>query len=175
MTTEPATAQDTEPRRSLWWWLLTITAPIGIIGGPLGIADMLSGLIEWHGPVGFLVSYWDRIISDPLHNVLHYVAAFIPALRFLDGFALDYLTLGVLQYSAFARSLSILRPHQPGPIPLDHELLTAAIVILGWPLVFYFSAFFSLINDRVLRPILVLSTAPFLIFLLLWIVNLTLT
>ncbi len=96
-------------RRGFWWWITAVFAPLGILAGPIGIASMFAGLIEWHGPIGYAVEIWSSDIRPPFDVVFTAVASFlnIPA---PSKFIVDYLILGfVFSFSLF-RSFQLEDP-----------------------------------------------------------------
>jgi hypothetical protein len=55
------TAVDTQGnKRDFSWWVTAILAPLGILGGPIAIAEMFKGLIKWKGPIGA----WEEVHSN---------------------------------------------------------------------------------------------------------------
>ena len=94
-------------RRTLWWWFTAIVTPLGIVGGPLALADMLSGVIQWNGWIGFATAYWDLYVSEPFGVVIQYVAQLF-GIASVPPFVSDYLALGVLYVAAGIRVSSLV-------------------------------------------------------------------
>jgi hypothetical protein len=106
-------------RRSLLWWISTTLAPVGIIGGPLEIANMLAGIIEWHGPIAYIVQYWDSTFGKTFATLFNWLAA-IAGLPDLPAWLSDYLTLGALFSISLIRAITLL---QEGTTPHDDRML----------------------------------------------------
>ncbi len=161
MNSEAHTIRPTD--RGVIWWLSVILAPIGLFGGPIEIANMVSGMVEWHGPIGYLVHFWSENISVHFANVFGLITSFfhIPP---LSDFVVSYLTLGVLLIASMLRAMSLMRIKLP-PLMLWLVLPTA---IISWPVVF-------LQLDGLLhkgsRGATLLILAPFLLFLVLFAIN----
>lgn len=192
-----ATAGTPAKKHTIGWWLAAIIAPIGIVGGPIAIADMVAGAIQWNGWIGYLVAFWDENVSKSFGVVLNFVASIIriPALNELT---VDYITLGILLFGGFVRAIELL------PLPgtprvrqrtLGEKLGLAVIWIAGplaviafWPFyIFTISAFFiayaihaiakkkkkTILPDGLLEmaPIMGMTIAPFVLFLALCALN----
>lgn len=110
VTDRPSTGAQ---RRSFWWWLGAVLAPLGILGGPVAMADLFSGLIEWRGPIGFLVSYWDRAISEPFHRIFQFVVDSIPWDLSFPAWFSDYVALGILLVTSLYRALFLIVAYFP--------------------------------------------------------------
>ena len=106
MTIEARPAQTTE-HRSLLWWFSVVLAPIGLFGGPIEIANMVSGVVQWHGPIGYLVNFWSENISVHFANVFGLLTnlVHIPP---LSDFVVSYLTLGILLCTSFLRAAAMI-------------------------------------------------------------------
>ena len=163
MTIEARPAQTTE-HRSLLWWFSVILAPTGLFGGPIEIANMVSGVVQWHGPIGYLVNFWSENISVHFANVFGLLTnvVHIPP---LSDFVVSYLTLGILLCTSFLRAAAMLG-HKFSPLQL-----VAAIVpgIFMWPgaIVSVAPAFLK----KESRGPALLILAPFALFVVLFVIN----
>jgi hypothetical protein len=163
MTTE-AQPIDATANRGFVWWLSVILAPIGLFGGPIEIANMVSGVVAWHGPIGYIVNFWSENIS------VHFAALFGVITNFfhiapLSDFVVSYLTLGILLCTSTLRALTLLGLK----FPAWGLVMALAPGIFTWP-----AAVFSLapaLLEKRGRPAALLVLAPFLIFVVLWIIN----
>lgn len=93
--------------RGIRWWLAAALAPIGIFGGPLALADLVAGLIEWKSWIAFLVHYWDVYVSDSVKAVLDWVAAQL-ALPRIPELVADYITVGLITATGNFRTRALL-------------------------------------------------------------------
>jgi hypothetical protein len=161
--TAEAQPVDATANRGILWWLGVILAPIGILGGPIELANMTSGLIQWNGPVGYLVHFWSENISVHFANVFGLITNVfhIPP---LSDLVVSYLTLGILLLTSMLRAISLMRIKLPS-LMLWLVLPTA---ILSWPIVFL--QLDGLLHKKSRGPTL-LILAPFLLFLVLFAVN----
>ncbi len=162
MTTEAQPAPTAN--RGFLWWLSVILAPIGLFGGPIEIANMVSGVVAWHGPIGYIVNFWSENISVHFANVFGLITNFfhVPP---LSEFVVSYLTLGILLCTSMLRASTLLGIKVP-PLMLVFALLPG---IFTWPAAL-FSAGPALLQKKSRGPAL-LILAPFLIFVVLWIIN----
>ncbi|MBL8545068.1 MAG: hypothetical protein JNL81_01315 [Hyphomonadaceae bacterium] len=149
--------------RGFLWWLSVILAPIGLFGGPIEIANMVSGVVEWHGPIGYLVNFWSENISVHFANVFGLITN-VFHIRPLSDIVVSYLTLGVLFISSMLRAIALMQIKLP-PLMLWLVLPTA---IFAWPAVFL--QLDGLLHKKSRGPTL-LILAPFLLFLVLWLIN----
>ena len=187
---------DTE-KRSIWWWLGAVLTPLGIIGGPVELANLFSGLIEWHGPIGFVVEFWRNNIALPFHSILQYLVDSILTVIHFPRFQLpwwisDYIVLGILSFSSYARSIIFLYKESSPLVIYENKpklLVHALKYLFLWPIYFIFAlwAFIKLpfvVNKDTFdsNPIyrqlmihkittLLLFILPFAIFLLIFISN----
>lgn len=196
--TSPSRDRDDNPsQRGILWWFSAITAPIGILGGPIAIADMFAGVIEWKGWVGYFATYWGEHISHPFGVLLHAFAQrfSIPS---PPEYLVDYLTLGVLFAASHIRSvMMVLSPVAENRFGMSLlAVVVAPLVVLIWPLSLLGALVFPVmahdmgrraqraktdqIRDYALRTRkamyahFVLLLAPFALFLVLFVLNLTL-
>lgn len=88
-----------------------ILTPIGILGGPIAGADLVSGVIEWKGFFPYLLAYWDIYVSAPLSRIVGAVAEF---LNFPEPpeTLIDYFTLSVLLVASFIRARKLNAPSE---------------------------------------------------------------
>lgn len=163
MTVETQSAQTIE-NRGLLWWLSTILAPIGLFGGPIEIANMVSGVVQWRGPIGYLVNFWSQNISVHFANVFGLLTNVVDVPQ-LSDFVVSYLTLGILLCTSFLRAAAMLG-HKFSPLQL-----VAAIVpgIFMWPgaIVSVAPAFLK----KESRGPALLILAPFALFVVLFVIN----
>ncbi len=125
-----------ETKRGFWWWFTWIVTPLGIFAGPVGIASMLEGIIEWHGPIGYFVNLWSEIVRGPFGAVFDRLASVLKLPELLS-WQIDYLAFGVLFASSQLRAnLFIGRSQLPDTL-LD--LVFLLLVPLLWPLTFFLS------------------------------------
>ncbi len=96
-----------ENPRTLGWWIVAILTPIGIFGGPIALADLFAGVIDWRGPIPYLLAYWDEHVSAPFETILSFVASFVSLPR-PPEIATDYLTLSILLAGSLIRSRGLL-------------------------------------------------------------------
>jgi len=108
------TLNDIGERRGFWWWATAILTPVGFVGGPLAIADILAGLIHWNGWLGYLVHYWDEYVSEPFRLILTYIANGLSLPR-PPELLVDYVALGVLLVAGFLRALVLIEPPNGAP------------------------------------------------------------
>ena len=80
--------------------------PVGIIGGPLTIANMLSGIIEWQGIPQYLVNWWEIAVSEPMGRILGWLFGLV-SLPQPPRFVADYLTLGLIYATTVFRTVLI--------------------------------------------------------------------
>lgn len=162
MTTS-AQPVDATANRGFIWWLSVILAPIGLFGGPIEIANMVSGIVEWQGPIGYLVNFWSENISVHFANVFGLITNFfhIPP---LSDLVVSYLTLGVLLCTSMLRAMTLMQIKVP-PAMLWLVLPTG---IFAWPSVFLQ---LGALREKKSRGPMLLILAPFLLFLVLWGVN----
>ncbi|MBC7769269.1 MAG: hypothetical protein H7124_10825 [Phycisphaerales bacterium] len=149
--------------RGFIWWLSVILAPIGLFGGPIEIANMVSGVVEWRGPIGYLVNFWSENVSVHFANVFGLITNFFN-IRPLSDIVVSYLTLGVLFISSTLRAIALMQIKLP-PLMLWLVLPTA---IFAWPAVFL--QLDGLLHKKSRGPTL-LILAPFLLFLVLFAIN----
>ena len=162
MTTEAQPIQTTA-NRGFIWWLSVVLAPIGLFGGPIEIANMVSGVVEWRGPIGYIVNFWSENVSVHFANVFGLVTNFfnIPP---LSDLVVSYLTLGVLFCTSMLRAMTLLRRDVP-PLMLWLVLPTG---VFAWPVVFLqLGGLF----EKKSRGATLLILAPFLLFVVLWLIN----
>jgi hypothetical protein len=97
-------------QRGLVWWVTTILAPIGVLGGPITIASITSAMVAWHGPVGYLVHFWSENIGAPFATMFALIAQWV-RLPAPPSWLTDYLTLGVILAGGNMRAAAIGRPY----------------------------------------------------------------
>jgi hypothetical protein len=139
-------------------------APIGVFGGPVEIANMVSGVVKWRGPIGYIVNFWSENISVHFANVFGLLTGLFNAPP-LSDLVVSYLTLGILLCTSLLRAATLLG-HKVSPLMIVLAVLPG---IFTWPAVM-FSAVPAFMEKKSRGPAL-LILAPFLIFLLLWIIN----
>lgn len=162
MTSDAHTIRPTD--RGALWWATVILAPIGLFGGPIEIANMVSGIVQWRGPIGYLVNFWSENVSVHFANVFGVLTGLfhIPP---LSDFVVSYLTLGILLCTSFLRAASMLG-HRFSTLQL-----VAAIVpgIFMWPGAIISVAPGFLKKES--RGPALLILAPFALFLVLFVIN----
>jgi hypothetical protein len=155
-----------EAKRGFLWWLTAITAPIGIFGGPLAIANMLSDVIRWKGWIAYLVSFWDENIAGPFRTVIAFVALRL-SLPIPPAELVDYLILGVLMAVSIQRALQLVGERQS----ILARLSSVFFSIIIWPAAI-FALFIAALFPAVHKfPETWLTLAPFGLFLALYAVN----
>ena len=162
MTAEPQPVATTN--RDFVWWLSAILAPIGLFGGPIEIANMVSGVVEWRGPIGYLVNFWSENISIHFANVFGLLTGLF-SVPPLSDFVVSYLTLGILLCTSLLRAATLLG-HRFSPLMIVLAVLPG---IFTWPAV-VFSAAPAFLQKKSRGPA-ILILAPFLIFPVLFIIN----
>lgn len=95
-----------ESKHGVFWWLSATLMPLGILSGPVGIASMLEGFIEWHGPFGLAINYWEVFVSQPFGVVFGQITSFF-TLPPLSKFWVDYFSLGILLRLSVLRSFRL--------------------------------------------------------------------
>ncbi len=103
-----------EPQ-TLGWWLVAIFAPVGIIGGPVALADLFAGIIRWRGPIPYLLAFWDENIGTPFAQLLAFIASLIHLPSPTEVIS-DYLTLSILLISSVVRASRLI------PLELEDRL-----------------------------------------------------
>lgn len=166
-----------EQRRGVWWWITAILAPIGVLAGPIAIAKMLSGLIEWGGPFGFAVAYWEEFVAVHFRTVFGWLAGLVslpPPPEWLS----DYLTIGILLTSSLFRAIALTpNADDPGKRLSAYDWISLlSYTLFFWPLALLHTiqALFEEILYGDTRPIWsrnFLTFAPFLIFLFMFVIN----
>jgi hypothetical protein len=175
--------------RGLLWWITAILAPVGVVGGPLAIADLVSGVIEWHGWIGFLVSFWEEKVSGPFGAVFGVIFDLLRLPRLSEAFV-DYLTIGVLASSSFFRAATLFYPFDQLNLGSAQRFKSIVIPIfiavslplwaVLWPILVFsilvtcIGAYWSTATTeerKIASAVLVYSLAPFAIFALLWALN----
>lgn len=144
--------------RGIWWWLAFALAPLGVIGGAIEIVSIFSGVIEWHGWIGYVEEFWTENIGSKFDTLFRAIASIL-TLPTPPEWLLNYLTLGVLFVSAGARAAytltdtredesNIAVPHRKarlievpmnvlgGLIGLAALVLLVVFYVLIWPLLF---------------------------------------
>lgn len=156
-----------EAKRGFLWWLTAITAPIGIFGGPIAIANMLSDVIEWKGWIAYLVSFWDENIADPFRTLIDFIAQRF-SLPAPPAELVDYLILGILMAVSIQRALQLVGERRT----LLGRISAVFFAILIWPAVAILMILVSLIfADARKLPETWLTLAPFGLFLGLYAAN----
>jgi hypothetical protein len=150
--------------RGFLWWLSVILAPIGLFGGPIEIANMVSGLVEWRGPIGYAVNFWSENVSVHFANLFGLLTGLFNIAP-LSDLVVSYLTLGILLCTSLLRASTLLGV-KISPMMLIFGLLPG---IFAWPAA-VFSAGPAFLEKKSRGPA-TLILAPFLIFVGLWIVN----
>lgn len=81
---------------------------LGIIGGPLALASIFSGLIEWRGPVLWLVSFWSDNVTQTFATIL---TAFVRpfGITSIPYWLADYVGLGILVSISALKSTKVRR------------------------------------------------------------------
>lgn len=93
--------------KSFWWWLLTITTPLGVVGGALTTAALLNGLLSYNSFLEYLVNFWDDVLAKDLRDLLHRFAAALSIAELGVNFS-NYLILGFLSYYSAIRAAIIV-------------------------------------------------------------------
>lgn len=174
-------------RRDFLWWVSAITAPLGIIGGPPAIADLLGGIIRWRGPLAYLAAYWDEHITQPFGQVINAALALAPFKVHAPEGVVDYIALGCLFFASQLRAANLLFPtvtlhERPSLGQLGVTALWAVVcfAFLAVPLLLCLVILLALwpghvlifaLDRRVPRVERWLALAPFWLFLLLWGLN----
>lgn len=176
--------------RSVGWWIAAALAPVGIFGGPIAIANLFAGLIEWRGWIGYLVNFWDENISEPVHRIVGFLALHLNFPQ-PDEITINYGILGALFCSSMARASGLLKTGEEtndgrrGFGSIVTSALLGVFLFLAWPLLaFGFTApIFRRLGINILSddPVETMDTtddtfafltlAPFLIFLGLFLAN----
>ena len=123
--------QQLERSHSITWWINAAFAPLGIAGGALALADLFANLIEWQGPLNFLVIYWDKYVTDPLHTILNWCSSLVGLPKFAEGFV-DYFSLGMILSISAYRSV-VLQP-ETTQLSLTDVLLLTVVNAFFWPI-----------------------------------------
>lgn len=163
MTTADAQPIPTE-KRGFLWWLSAILAPIGLFGGPVEIANMVSGVVEWRGPIGYLVNFWSENVSVHFANVFGLVTNLFN-LPPLSDVVVSYLTLGVLFCTSMLRAATLMGI-KLSPLMLIFALLPSVFI---WPAALWHAV--PAFMEKKSRGPAILIMAPFLIFLVLFLIN----
>ena len=151
--------------RSFFGWVTLILAPLGIFGGPLAIASMMSHLIKWQGPFGYAIHFWKEEIHEPFRNILEWIAHWIHIPK-PPSLIIDYVVLSLLATSSYLRATYLVPKNSVWP-----SLKNAALYLFFWPIQ-TLSVFLSVMREGVKSwPRLLLTFAPFLGFFLLWLSN----
>lgn len=158
---------NTHTRRGFFWWLTAILAPLGILAGPIGIASMLSGFIEWHGPIGYAVEFWSQFVRPPFATIFQFLANYLHFPE-VGPKMLDYLTLGVLLLSSVSRTRGAF---SPGTSEISFErFFQVFFVFIAWPFIFLALAI-DLVAKRFKDAADWFALTPFVIFIVLWVAN----
>jgi hypothetical protein len=178
--------------RGAWWWFMAILAPIGILGGPIAIAEMFSELIYWKSPIQYIVQWWGVHISEPFHRIFEWFAQLaglnLP-LPSWTKWVTDYVVLGLLFFGNEVRAWTLYAYRQEsGAKSGFNHVSRFAIAVLFWPRQVMVT-FLNLMqraderskdttnalgeHDNAIRNF-VLVLAPFALYFLLWLVNFTL-
>lgn len=169
-----------EPKRGFWWWLTAILAPVGVVSGPIAMMDMVSGVIEWNGPFEYLSNWWETYVGRHADAVVLYVARLLEVSP-PPAWVTDYFTLGLLFAVSAARAVTLIVRLSFGGDEAEGLFILALALVALWPLVFSFVLFATLRHYVwVVRgerrashpPLLILTLAPFLIFVALFVANL---
>lgn len=198
--------------RGIGWWLLAILTPIGVIGGPLVIANVLADVIEWHGPWGAAIQYWDDSVGAAFSTLFGWLAQslHLPA---PPWWLTDYLSLAILFQFSILRASTLF----PSPLPeiqsqwvdragqLFWRVRNALAEIVFWPAYLYAQTrwavrlywqtypsaratlalsivsrtssqtvradYLALRLLHIARARILLTLAPFILFLTLWLLN----
>lgn len=132
-----ANTRTEKKRRNFWWYIYWIFLPLGLVGGPLGLADLFSAVIRWHGWIGFAVAFWDERVSQPFGAVLKEVFQWVH-LPSPPEAVVDYLTLSILFLVSIARAVVHMRAYVDDLGDDDTFILGFVMVptaIVAWPLV----------------------------------------
>lgn len=159
-----------ERKHTIWWWLGWILAPLGIFGGPIAIANFSSDLIEWRGPIGYLVNWWDAKISGPFGLALNQLLTRYE-LPNLTEWMVDYTVIGwLLLWSAIRAGQTTLNPIKWYQTPL--LILMIPFWIIQWPIFLIVLLFQTIRTDWDKGRFFALQAlSPFGVFLVLWGVN----
>lgn len=156
-----------EPVRSrgIVWWFAAILSPIGVAGGPIAIAQLLAGIVEWHGLIGYLVTLWSENIRPPFQTLGTWITDQfeLPA---PPALILDYIIIGLLVSTSYMRARFLIPKHSGVYI-----LGQSAAYLFAWPIsivLLLVSAFREGVRSW---PAFLLTLAPFALFFMLWAVN----
>jgi hypothetical protein len=147
--------------------------PIGIFSGPIAMAEMLSDVITWNGPINYIVGWWGEHVSEPVHNVLSWLSGiFYITLPGWFKYVSDYIILSSLLYTSYLRADALLGRK------IRYNMINDIPDFLIWPVLAFLNigiVFFNFISWIFGKPFQaqneILNTAPFLIFLLLFLAN----
>jgi len=197
MTHDAAPQSPPAARKTFGWWVAAILTPAGLIGGPLAVADMFAGAIQWNGWVKYLVVFWDEKVSHAFGIVFNFVAAKFDLPTVAES-TVDYLTLGILLSGSFIRAVELFpfgSTNANGPAPrlwmkallFLAQIVAPLLLVAIWP--FYLIALSLILiamslnritGNKLLSidmgfaiPTLFMTLAPFAVFLALYAINST--
>ena len=61
-------------QRGFIWWITALLAPLGVLGGVVGLMSLSAGVI-WKGPFAYLVIFWSEQVRVPFADVLNFLAS----------------------------------------------------------------------------------------------------
>src|SRR5262245_12629872 len=95
------------PIPGFFWWVGAVFQPVlaalGVVGGVVGLAALFQGIVEWNGPIAYVVHFWGHYISEPVRAAAFYAFGFR-----LDRWIADYLALAFIFINSYRRANRII-------------------------------------------------------------------
>lgn len=89
--------------RAIWKALVYALRSLGVMGGPLALANLLVEKSVWNSPYDWAVNFWDEKVSGPIKALLQMPLRYLDVWEVPDWIA-DYVALGILVAAASFRS-----------------------------------------------------------------------
>ncbi|MDC7696163.1 hypothetical protein PQU94_17950 [Asticcacaulis sp. DXS10W] len=155
-----------QKKRGILGWATLAMTPLGILAGPISIASMVSHLIEWHGPAGYIVNFWKEEIRPPFRASIEWLLSLVEPWLHIPkppDALVDYIIVSLLLTSCYLRATYLVPKND-----LRHTILNSLMYLMFWPLV-AMGVIISICREGVKSwPRLSLTFAPIIGFLLLW-------
>ena len=156
--------EDKQKSIDIFWFFTVSLTLIFVFGTSIALMNFSAVFMQWDGTLGDIVNYWRLSISDPFEDLL---VQFTKSMGWRSDWVSHYLVFGILFYTLMLCVSKLLSKWDKANwLSLT---ITWPLGVWGWPgmiILLLRSA-----SDRNLRKYNILVASPFLIYIMMLIVN----
>ena len=156
--------EDKQNSINIFWFFTAILTLIFVFGTSIALMNFSAMFMQWNGTLGDIVTNWHLNISEPFENLL---VPFTEWMGMRSDWLSHYLVFGILFYTLMLCVSQLLSKWDKA----DWRSLTITwpIGVVAWPGMI--TLLLNSTSDRSLRKYIILVASPFLIYIMMLIVN----